>query len=108
LKEVRDVRFVDDRQFRAKVAALAKTTKNLKLDLVEIGEGHFLVSSSKRSFRVVLALTESGNIDASCECEAYKNKNLCVHIALALKSKYDLATDSFNLPKLSAMLNKII
>jgi hypothetical protein len=105
---VTGVRFVDDKQFRAKVAALAKTAENLKLNLVEIGEGHFLVSNSKRSFRVVLALTESGNIDASCECETYKNKNLCVHIAIVLKSKYDLATNSFNLPKLSAMLNKII
>jgi hypothetical protein len=103
-----EMRFVDDRQFRAKVAALAKTAENLKLDLVEIGEGHFLVSSSKRSFKVVLALTKSGNIDASCECETYKNKNLCVHIAIALKSKYDLTTDSFNIPKLSTVLNKII
>jgi hypothetical protein len=102
------MRFVDDKQFRAKVAALAKTGENLKLDLVEIGEGHFLVSSSKRSFKVVLALTESGSIDASCECEVYKNKNLCVHIAIALKSKYDLATDSFNIPKLSTILNRII
>jgi len=102
------MRFVDDKSFRAKLVALAKTAEGLKLGLTEMGEGHFLVSSSKRSFKVVLALTESGNIDASCECETYKNKNLCVHIAIALKSKYDLATNSFSLPKLSAMLNKII
>ena len=102
------MRFVDDKQFRAKVAALAKTAENLKLDLVEIGEGHFLVGSNKRSFRVVLALTESGNIDASCECETHRNRNLCVHVAIALKSKYNLATNSFDLPKLSTMLNKII
>jgi len=102
------VRFVDDKQFRAKVAALAKTAESLKLDLVEIGEGHFLVGNRKRSFRVVLVLTKGGNIDASCECETYKNKNLCVHIAYALKSTYDLTTDSFNIPKLSTVLDKII
>jgi len=102
------VRFVDDKSFRAKLAALAKTAEGLKLGLTETGEGHFLVSNGKRDFKVVLALTEGGNIDASCECETYKNGNLCVHIAYALKSKYDLATDSFNIPKLSAVLDRII
>ena len=102
------MRFVDDKQFRAKLAALAKTAEGLRLDLSETGEGHFLVSDGKRGFKVVLALTESGNIDASCECETYKNGNLCVHIAHALKSKYDLATDSFNIPKLSTVLDEII
>jgi hypothetical protein len=102
------VRFVDDKSFRAKLAALAKTAEGLKLGLTETGEGHFLVSDGKRDFKVVLALTEGGNIDASCECETYRNGNLCVHIAYALKSKYDLATDSFNIPKLSAVLDRII
>ena len=102
------MRFVDDKSFRAKLAALAKTAEGLKLGLTETGEGHFLVSDGKRDFKVVLALTEGGNIDASCECETYRNGNLCVHIAYALKSKYDLATDSFNIPRLSAVLDRII
>jgi len=102
------MRFVNDKQFRAKISALAKTAERMKLELSETAEGHFLVSDAKRSYKVVAALAENGEIDASCECETYNSGNLCVHIAFVLRSKYDLATDSFNLPKLSAVLGEIV
>jgi len=102
------MRFVSDRQFRGKIAALAKTAERMKFELSETAEGHFLVSDAKRSYKVVAAIAENGEIDASCECETYSGGNLCMHIAFVLKSRYDLATDSFNLPKLSAVLDEIV
>jgi hypothetical protein len=101
------MRFPLDKAFRAKVASLAKSAEGLGLTVSETDKGHFLVSDSKRSFKVVATLV-NGEVDVSCECETYANGSLCVHIACALKSKYNPATDSFDLPRLEDILDKIV
>jgi hypothetical protein len=101
------MRFPLDKAFRAKIASLAKSAEGLGLTVSETDKGHFLVSDSKKSFKVVVGVV-NGEVDVSCECETYANGSLCVHIAHVLKRKYNPATDSFDLPKLEEILDKIV
>jgi hypothetical protein len=101
------MRFPLDRAFRAKIASLAKSAEGLGLTVSETDKGHFLVSDSNKSFKVVAGVVND-EVDVSCECETYANGSLCVHIAYALKRKYNPTTDSFDLPKLEEILDRIV
>ena len=104
------MRFALDKSFRSKISALAKTAEGLKLEISEIDKGRFLVFDSKRGFHVTAAVDAKKNeIDVSCECETFeKTKQPCVHIAFALKKKYDPSSDAFDLPDVGEMLERIM
>lgn len=101
------MRFKDDAVFRTKISALAKQGEALHLTCDKLESGRFLVGDNKRSYHVALAYC-GDEIDATCECETYKNANLCIHIAYALKKCYNFETNRFDIPELGKMLEAIV
>ena len=77
-------------------------------DMMEMGNGEFLVFTGRGAHRVSVHLV-GNELDVFCECRDFRyGERICRHIAYVLNSKYDPHSHRFDIPKLSEYLDKVV
>jgi len=92
------MKFKIDSAFRNRIASLARSASAEIVDEDEV-KGIYSVREGDTIYTVTARLISDSEIDISCDCEAFSYSAMpCVHIATLLRQKYDISTNSFNVP----------
>jgi len=92
------MRFKIDSAFRNRIASLARSASAEIVDEDEV-KGVYSVKEGDTVYTVTARLISDSEIDISCDCEAFSYSAMpCIHIATLLRQKYDISTNSFNVP----------
>jgi len=93
------MKFKIDSAFRNRIASLAKSVANIEIVDEDEVKGIYSVREGDTIYTVTARLISDSEIDVSCDCEAFSYSAMpCIHIATLLRQKYDISTNSFNVP----------